>query len=50
MDKIIGGVYLGEQVVQDMSANVMVNVVEDAVVPVDGGQPASQVAPLLLTY
>ena len=37
----------GEQVVDDMCANVMVDVVEDAIVPVQGGEATSQVAPLL---
>ena len=32
---------------QHMSADVMVNLVEDAVVPVNGRQTASEVAPLL---
>lgn len=39
--------YLREKVMQHVSANVMVNLVEDAVVPVNGGQAASQVTPLL---
>lgn len=41
--------HLGEQVMQHMGPNVMVDLVEDAVVSVNGGQPASQVAPLLHT-
>ena len=39
--------YLREKVMQHMGANVMVNLVEDAVVPVNGGQAAPQVTPLL---
>lgn len=39
--------HLGEQVVNHMGANVMVDLVEDAEVPVQGGQAPAQVAPLL---
>ena len=39
--------HLREQVVHYMGANVMVNLVEDAVVTVDGGQPPPEIAPLL---
>lgn len=39
--------HLGEKVMQHMGANVMVNFVEDTVVPVDCGQAASQVTPFL---
>ena len=39
--------HLGEQVVQDMDANAVMNLAEDAVVPVHSGQPTPQVAPLL---
>ena len=35
--------------VQDVCADVVVDLVEDAVVTVQGGQAASQVAPLLHT-
>jgi hypothetical protein len=38
---------LGEQVVHHVGANVVVDLVEDAVVAVNGGQAAAQVAPLL---
>lgn len=36
-----------EEVVDDMCANIVVHLVEDAVIPVQCGEPASQVAPLL---
>lgn len=38
---------LGEQVVHDVGADVVVNLVEDAVVAVNRGQAAPQVGPLL---
>ena len=38
---------LREQVVQHVRADVVVDLVEDAKVAVDGGQAAAQVAPLL---
>ena len=39
--------YLGKEVVHHMGPNVVVDPVEDAVVPVDGGEASSEVAPLL---
>lgn len=39
--------HLREEVVQHMSADVVMDLVEDAVVPVNGGQATPQVAPLL---
>lgn len=39
--------YLWEQVVHDVCANVVVDLVKDAVVAVDGGEATAQVAPLL---
>ena len=41
------GGYLWKQVMQHMCADVMVDLVEDAIVPVNGGQASPQVAPLL---
>lgn len=41
--------YLGEQMVHDVSANVVMDLVEDAIVTVKGGQPSTQVGPLLTT-
>lgn len=38
---------LGEQVVDNMSANVMVNVVDPAIISVNSGQASSHVVPLL---
>ena len=38
---------LREQVVQHVRADVVVDLVEDAKVAIDGGQAAAQVAPLL---
>jgi hypothetical protein len=38
---------LGEEVVDDMSANVMVDVVDPPVVPVNGRQATTEVAPFL---
>lgn len=45
LEVVVG--HLGEQVVDDMRANVMVDVIEDAVVPVNGGQASPHVVPLL---
>ena len=42
--------HLGEQMVHYVGPNVVVDLVEDAVVPVDGGQASPEVAPLLRTY
>lgn len=39
--------HLGEQVVHHVGADVVVDLVEDAVVAVNGGQAAAEVAPLL---
>lgn len=39
--------YLGEQVVDHMCANVVLDLVEGPVVTVNGGQATAQVAPLL---
>ena len=39
--------HLGKQVVQHMDANAVVNLAEDAIVPVHSGQPTPEVAPLL---
>ena len=39
--------HLGKQMVQHMDANAVVNLAEDAIVPVHSGQPTPQVAPLL---
>lgn len=39
--------HLREEVVQHMSADIVMNFVEDTVVSVNGGQAAPQVAPLL---
>lgn len=39
--------YLREEVVQYMGTNIMMNLVEDAIVPINGGQTTPQVAPLL---
>ena len=39
--------HLWEQVVHNMGADVMVDLVEDAIVPVNGGQSTPEVAPLL---
>ncbi len=39
--------HLWEQMVHHVGANVVVDLVEHAIVAVDGGQPATQVAPLL---
>ena len=39
--------HLGEQVVHNVGADVVVDLVEDAVVPVDGRQATPEVAPLL---
>ena len=39
--------HLWEQVVHNMGANVMVDLVEDAIVAVDGGEAPPKVAPLL---
>ena len=44
--KIVVG-HLGEQVVHNVGADVVVDLVEDAIVPVDGGQASPEVAPLL---
>ncbi len=41
------GAHLGEEVVHHVRANVVVDLVEDAVVAVNGGQAAAEVAPLL---
>eukprot|EP00955_Chlamydomonas_euryale_P039785 351505-Chlamydomonas_euryale.AAC.9 len=41
--------HLGEQVVDDVRANVVVQLLEDAVVAVECGQAATQVRPLLAT-
>jgi len=38
---------LREEVVDDMGADVVVDLVDPAVVPVHGGEPPTQVAPLL---
>ena len=39
--------HLREEVVHDVGADVVVDLVEDAVVPVNGRQPPAEVAPLL---
>ena len=39
--------HLGKQMVQHMDANAVVNLAEDAIVPVHSGQPTPQVAPFL---
>ena len=39
--------YLGEEVVDDMGANVVVDVVDPPVVPVHGRQATTEVAPFL---
>ena len=39
--------HLWEEVVDNVGANVVVDLVEDAIVPVNGRQPAAEVAPLL---
>jgi hypothetical protein len=39
--------YLGEQVVDHMSSNVVVDLVEDTVITIQSGKASSQVAPLL---
>ena len=39
--------HLREQVMHNVGADVVVDLVEHAKVPVDGGQPAAQVGPLL---
>ena len=39
--------YLGEEVVDDMGANVMVDVVDPPIVPVHGRQATTEVAPFL---
>jgi hypothetical protein len=45
LEVVVG--HLGEQVVDDMRANVVVDVIKDAVVPVNGGQASPHVVPLL---
>ena len=39
--------YLGEEVVDDMGANVVVDVVDPPVVPVHGRQATTEVVPFL---
>ncbi len=39
--------HLREQVVHNVGADVVVDLVEDSVIPVNGGQSSPEVAPLL---
>jgi hypothetical protein len=39
--------YLGEEMVDDMGANVMVDVVDPPVIPVHGRKTATEIAPFL---
>ena len=44
---LLPSTYLGEQVVHHVCANVVVDLVEDAIVTINGAQPSPQIAPLL---